>query len=506
MSEQEKNVETAPNYAKIYLIKCQNLEKTINSQKNEIKKLSGDLLQANKDKDDLKVFMKNNTTLKEEIQNIKEELMNVRNEYSEIIRKKDDEISKLTRKISQLESKMQLDKSAYDKNTNIFMSKMNVVTYLQMDNKAYQDEIAVLKKEQEDYKNKKEEEIQLEKKKNFLKVENFKQKMINTLKKTNEDMKSFNYEFMGANNKLLQRQKQQLFIQIEKKNEIIKDLNQEIKKLRDKIDENEKDMDMHKLVEYNLAQKLIEKEKDPNFKKNKRTKTFVNSTQMRFPSIKKNQSENDIFPKVNKLNLNLNRTKNYYNRSNSIEEVDLLEHTKKMNINLGKKVANYQKELQEKNIEIEKEKLINVQLKNKLNVYKSKFKGLVDFLEENLKNFSKDEKLMAKTNFNSKIEKIKKCEFEEFNIEEKKELLSVLIKYLLPLANPDVDYTGNNDSKTYFNTNLSITRLKNINNKNYLNDTVLKKAFVDKASKYHKDILNGRTLIYSSSKQDSFEQ
>ena len=236
MSEQEKNVETAPNYAKIYLIKCQNLEKTINSQKNEIKKLSGDLLQANKDKDDLKVFMKNNTTLKEEIQNIKEELMNVRNEYSEIIRKKDDEISKLTRKISQLESKMQLDKSAYDKNTNIFMSKMNVVTYLQMDNKAYQDEIAVLKKEQEDYKNKKEEEIQLEKKKNFLKVENFKQKMINTLKKTNEDMKSFNYEFMGANNKLLQRQKQQLFIQIEKKNEIIKDLNQEIKKLRDKID------------------------------------------------------------------------------------------------------------------------------------------------------------------------------------------------------------------------------------------------------------------------------
>ena len=226
---------------------------------------------------------------------------------------------------------------------------------------------------------------------------------------------------------------------------------------------------------------------------------------MRFPSIKK-QNENDIFPKVNKLNLNLNRTKNYYNRSNSIEEVDLLEHTKKMNINLGKKVANYQKELQEKNIEIEKEQLINVQLKNKLNVYKSKFKGLVDFLEENLQNFSKDEKLMAKTNFNSKIEKIKKCEFEEFNIEEKKELLSVLIKYLLPLANPDVDYTGNNDSKTYFNTNLSITRLKNINNKNYLNDTVLKKAFVDKASKYHKDILNGRTLIYSSSKQDSFEQ
>ena len=85
-------------------------------------------------------------------------------------------------------------------------------------------------------------------------------------------------------------------------------------------------------------------------------------------------------------------------------------------------------------------------------------------------------------------------------------MLFLEIKYLLPLANPDVDYSGNNDSKTYFNTNLSITKLKNVNNRNYLNDSVLKKAFVDKASKYHKDILNGRTLIYTSSKHDSFEQ
>ena len=66
---------------------------------------------------------------------------------------------------------------------------------------------------------------------------------------------------------------------------------------------------------------------------------------------------------------------------------------------------NYQKELQEKNIEIEKEQLINVQLRNKLNIYKTKFKGLVNFLEENLQNLSKDEKIMAKT---SLIQKLKK--------------------------------------------------------------------------------------------------
>ena len=153
-------------------------------------------------------------------------------------------------------------------------------------------------------------------------------------------------------------------------------------------------------------------------------------------------------------------------------------------------------------MEIEKEKLINIQLRNKLNIYKSKFKGLVDFLEENLKSFSTDEKLMAKTNFNSKSEQLKKCEFDQFNPEEKKELLSTLIKYLMPLANPDMDLSVYNDSKTYFNTNLSITRLKKINQKNYLHDSLLKKAFVNKANRYHKDILTGKNLIYNSSKND----
>ena len=88
----------------------------------------------------------------------------------------------------------------------------------------------------------------------------------------------------------------------------------------------------------------------------------------------------------------------------------------------------------------------------------------------------------------------------------KKELLSVLIKYLMPLANPDMDSSTCNESKTYFNTNLSITKLKNINNRMYLNDNILKKAFIDKTSKYHKDILSGRTLIFNSSKHELIDE
>ena len=89
MSEKEEKKETTPNYAKIYLVKCLNLERTINLQKKELKKLSVELLQANKDKEELKMIIHNNAILKDQVQNLQEELLSVRNENYNIIKKKD---------------------------------------------------------------------------------------------------------------------------------------------------------------------------------------------------------------------------------------------------------------------------------------------------------------------------------------------------------------------------------------------------------------------------------
>ena len=110
----------------------------------------------------------------------------------------------------------------------------------------------------------------MQKKNMLFKMDRFKEKMIDNLKKTNEDLKNFNYKYMGTKNKLLAEQKQKLFMIIEKKNEIIKDLNKQIDMLKDKIYENEKDQEIHKLVEYNLAYKLILKNQDSKNKKPKK--------------------------------------------------------------------------------------------------------------------------------------------------------------------------------------------------------------------------------------------
>ena len=509
MSEQDNpnqndQPENIPLDTKSYIIKCQNLEKTIKDLKQIIIKLSKQILEVNKEKEELKIIIHSNSVVAEELANLKEEIKNVRYQRDEIVQKKDKEISNLNRKISQLESKIQMDRSDFDKTSEIYSSKINTISYLQMDNEVYRKEIQNLLKGQEEFKAKVEQELKMERNKYSYKMDKFKEKMMDSLKKSNEDLKKFNYEFMGINNRLLVEEKRKLFMIIEEKNEIIKDLNKQIDMLKEKLNENEKDQEIHKLVEYNLAYKLILKGQNLGNKK-PRKRNMINNTQIGFPNLKKNQSEKDFYkqslykdsPKTKYANNNINLAK-----SNSIEELEQYPKTQKSNFIFGKQRANYLKEIQEKNFELEKEQLINIQLRNKLNIYKNKFKGLVEFLEENLKYFSKDEKLMAKTNFNTKSEKLRKCEFNDFNIEEKKELLLTLIKYLMPLANPDMDINAYNESNTYFNTNLSITRLKKVNNKIYLKDNILKKAFVNKANRYHKDVLTGKNLIFASSKND----
>ena len=499
---EENKPEIIPPNAKFYIVKCKNLESTINKLKLYIKQLSKRIIEISREKEDLKVTINNNAVISEEIINLKDELKNVRKQREEIVLQKDQEISNLTRKVSMLENKMQIDKSDFDKNIEIYSSKMNTVTYLQMDNEAYKDELEKMVKGRKELEAQKEEELKMARVKYDSKLSKFKEKMIDTLRKTNEDLKNFNHEFMGANNRLLLEQKIQLLNIIDEKNKIIKDLNKQIDVLREKINNDEKDQEIHKLVEYNLAYKLLQKNQNPlNKNKQSRKRNLFNNAQ----TLTKNQSEKNIYMGTTNVNNQRNKLMNNninLQKSHSIEEIEQFPKTSQTNFIFSKQRKTFLKEMQGKNMEIEREKLINIQLRNKLNIYKSKFKGLVDFLEENLQSFSKDEKLMAKTNFNSKTEKLKKCEFDEFNQDEKKELLSILIKYLMPLANPEMDLSAYNESKTYFNTNLSITKLKRVKNKNYLKDELLKKAFVNKANRYHQDIMTGKNLIFNSSKND----
>ena len=142
--------------------------------------------------------------------------------------------------------------------------------------------------------------------------------------------------------------------------------------------------------------------------------------------------------------------------------------------------------IDEKNNEISilKAKIDN--LKNKLNFYGNRYKKIYDFLEECLNDFFLDIKEKGK-NFSLNIEEIKKCNFENFNREDKYSLLVLLMNKLLPFVINNFN-SNFNLGDTIFKTNINIHD-RNFNKKiNYINDNTLRKAFLRKNNKLQKEL------------------
>ena len=142
--------------------------------------------------------------------------------------------------------------------------------------------------------------------------------------------------------------------------------------------------------------------------------------------------------------------------------------------------------IDEKNNEISilKAKIDN--LKNKLNFYGNRYKKIYDFLEECLNDFFFVIKEKGK-NFSLNIEEIKKCNFENFNREDKYSILVLLMNKLLPFVINNFN-SNFNLGDTIFKTNINIHD-RNFNKKiNYINDNTLRKAFLRKNNKLQKEL------------------
>ena len=219
--------------------------------------------------------------------------------------------------------------------------------------------------------------------------------------------------------------------------------------------------------------------------------------------------END---KINLLNSEKKHNSNDYqdtlNKENNLKN-NSVEHKKSISINREQnyikefiaksdKILNFQTQsnyyahrnknqiIDEKNNEISilKAKIDN--LKNKLNFYGNRYKKIYDFLGECLNDFFLDIKEKGK-NFSLNIEEIKKCNFENFNREDKYSLLVLLMNKLLPFVINNFN-SNFNLGDTIFKTNINIHD-RNFNKKiNYINDNTLRKAFLRKNNKLQKEL------------------
>ena len=454
-----------------------NTEALLSKQNRQMDKLKNELIKVYQDKEDLKIYKKNCYNLEEQLKIIEDEMKKTNKEKLELIKKRDEKFSLLNRKINELENIIDFEKLDYEKNTVLYKQKMSVYNHLLMENEVYSEEVDNLKKQLENFDQKKKEELQKEKVVNLLKYEKLKKKMLETIKQSNEESSKLNLEYMDVNNKLSILQNKQLMLHIEYQKEKIKDLEQLNKDLMKRLNEYEKDIEIHKLIEKDLIQKNKGQNsentiKNPLYFKKKR-KISINAKH----SVKKiNNISNNNINNINIINKKINKSNSTMN-VNFISRPSLIE----------KRLLSYEKEIKEKKFENENILLANSRLKNKLNLYYNKFKGLFFFLEECLNNFFKDKEIKENKHFFLKIEDIKKMKFDDFNNEEKYAILVLLMKHLLPLVTVNFN-NKDNIGKELFKTNLNIIDKNFSINKNYLQDKTLKNAFMDNNNKYHNDL------------------
>ena len=473
---------------------------TIRDLKKEVYELQSKVLELSKENEELLRYRANYQVLETKAENLNEKVKKLQSEKQDAIKSKDEEISILNNKIIELESKIEINKLDYDQNTQMYKQKMSIYNQILLENEIYSEEVKHLKQNGELFEKQKIEDLKKQKFNHLLKYEKLKNKMIDTIKQTNEESTKLNSEYNRVNNNVAALQNKQLTLQIDILKNKVKKLENKNKELLEKVAILENDVFTHKEVEKNLLNKIEDE-------KNKTKNININSNQ------KFSKSSNLFYKKNQKLSINSpllkrnNQNKLIEVKDNNTEYKNLTNRKMQKNNSatnfiskpstFEKRSFSYQKEILKKNYENEKIKLINSKLKNKINLYSDKYNGLFNFLEECLNNFFNDKEIMKNKKFYLKIDDIKNMDFNNFKKDEKYALLVLLMKNLLPLVSVGLNFKDN-IGKDLFKTNLNIINNKYNKNKILLQDKLLKNAFQDNY-KYYNDLRADKTMNINSS-------
>ena len=328
---------------------------------------------------------------------------------------------------------------------------------IELENKVNKEEIKLLRRINENLRNINDEEKKRNKVRNEIKFTKLKKKMTDNLIEVKNNVTKLNLEYMNENNRLTLLQNNQLINELELQSEKIEELEKYNKILKDKIIYLENEIEIHKNVEINLANKI------------KRSSL----------------NENNNFTKINSPDKNIityfkQQSNSFLNDfSKSLSPKNYLSKLKKRNYGLDsnrKKIYNLEKKIKIKTNENESLKSQMFDYQNQLMKYDEKYKNLFNFFEKCIEQFYDDEEIKNNRNFNLQFDSIKKCDFTIFSKEEQFSLLIIIMKYLMRIINMNfntISKIGNN----IYETNLNL-----INNnyniiKNLSKEPILQNAF-----------------------------
>ena len=485
-----------------YQVESKNLQYTITLKDQEI-----DLLQ--KENQHKKDYI---TQLEEEIQKLRKdyvkayELENTIKKDHKKIEKQEKEIENLhnqmeVQKRKNEEEKRQLEQNLKDEIQQLKVviesskQKVEIANQLTTENQELLKQVDDLKTDNKNIIAKHISENKQKDIKNEIKFSNLKKKMKEKIDQIQAKETELNVQYMDVSTKLTLLQNHQLLIQLEYQSQQLEEINAKKDELEKKVFELTKDIEIHKEVELNLAEKNKKLKSENNKLKNNNGDTMTNPNNSNFndskippnkrtsvTTKKKNLKVNITDDEKTSENVQQNINTNSFNNISTVENnnssnnfnslstrINLLgnnAYTRMMT--LEKKVLNLEKKLMASKKDYNAIKDRNEYVEKVLKNYEKKYSGLFNFFEDCLEQFFSDEELVNNQEIFVNIDSIKKCDFSNLNKEEKYTTLIIIMKYLMPLMDSsNALKQGQNSINNINNVNLKFY-LGNKNN--YLND------------------------------------
>ena len=469
-----------------YQVSLKNLQFTITLREKDIEALQQELSKKNIT---IKKLYEENSELKKNMKNIydveiKYNKLLVQNEkmkkkeenFNVILNEKDkkfeEEKNKIVREFNSKINQLNINLASYEE-------KIKLTNQLIEENKKLNKELEEEKNKNNEINQQLNKNIQKIKLKNSIKFKNLKNYLNYNITKSKEKYTGFDLKFKDNFSKLSVMQNQEFLIELEILEQERQNLLLKNQKLEKKIYELKKDIEIHKKVELNLAEKnfgLTLKNKKDNINIFDMSKSSMNNNKEENKNLESKIYNKTIsFNNNNKsiYNSNFNNDSTYNNFVSKDDSSKLLNLQTKI-INLEHNLISCQKAFNEL-------KDRNEYTKKILENYENKYSGLFKFFEESLSLFYQDENLKKDNNIFINIESIKNCDFSCLNNETKYSVLIILMKYLIPLVTTNlkeeidnlnqINIRFHNDSEKLSKKN-SYSLNKNKNNKKFVMNTV----------------------------------
>ena len=322
--------------------------------------------------------------------------------------------------------------------TEISKLKVTIDSYIQktlrsnmneLDNEKLNIQLRELKKENKNIVDRTKQQILQKEIQNKIKFAKLRDKMLENINETKEEVTELNMKYMDISTKLTLLQNHQLLVQLDYQAQQLEESSRKNEIYKKKIEDLTKDIQLHKEVEISFAEKNrklvheLMKYKNEENKDNNSKEIKISESNS---AIQGNNS--NINGQQHSLNLSLASNNSLNNKlvlgnNNDLSRILYLE----------KKVLSLEKKLEQKKREYNDLREKNEHIENMLKNKDRKYSGLYNFLEESLNNFFNDEFILNNKDIYINTDALRKFEFNNLSNEQKYSTLITLMKYLMPL-------------------------------------------------------------------------